>query len=153
MIGEDDRRLGSVRNPLNRQCGTVLGSAGSSLFDASSSTSGIRKDGLCSGTSLRAIQVPTFTVYAHARASTSGVPTTHWLRSLSGVQISTLPTRSSLAALPAAEASASFASYSTIDHTTTPIATSACSRTGNCESNCGGTPSLVLYPRIQIVSK
>jgi transposase len=39
------------------------------------------------------------------------VPTTHWLRSLSGVQMSTCLTRSSRAALTAAEASASSASY------------------------------------------
>jgi hypothetical protein len=65
---------------------------------------------------------------------------------LSGVQITTASTRSSAAATAAADASASSASYWTIAHTVTPIASSPSSITGVWASSSGGMPALVLYP-------
>ena len=77
---------------------------------------------------------------------TTRLPVTHCPRSLSGVQITTCSTRSSAAATWAAEPSASSASYSTMAHVVTPMATNASSSTGVWRSSSGGIPSLVLYP-------
>ncbi len=71
-------------------------------------------------------------------------PTTHWARSLSGVQMITCSTPGSCAATDAAEASASSASSSTIGHTTTPSAARAVSRTPNWDRSSGAIPAPVL---------
>ena len=58
---------------------------------------------------------------------TTRFPRTHCARSLSGVQMQTLSTRSSSNAMRAADASPSSASSSVIGQTATPIAASAVS--------------------------
>ena len=76
--------------------------------------------------------------------STTRRPRTHWPRSLSGVTIMTCSTRGSSAATAAAAPRASSASYSTIAHVVTPIASNAASMTGVWASSSGGMPALVL---------
>ena len=68
-------------------------------------------------------------------------PRTHCPRSLSGDTITTCSTRSSAAATTAAAPIASSASWVTIAHVVTPIATSASSTIGICSSNSGGMPA------------
>ena len=64
--------------------------------------------------------------------------------SLSGVQITTRSTRGSAANRTAAAPIASSASNSSIDHSTSPKASIACSAIGNWSSSSGGIPASVL---------
>ena len=84
------------------------------------------------------------TVSRRRSSWTTRLPTTHWARSLSGVQMTTWSTSGSSAATAAAEARASSASSSTIGHTATPRATRAHSSTGNWDRKAGSIPSPVL---------
>ncbi len=84
---------------------------------------------------------------------TTRSPTTHWARSLSGVQMITRPTAGSSAATEAAEARASSASSSTMGHTMTPRATSAVSRISNWSAEVGSMPAPGLVAGPQVVAE
>ena len=87
------------------------------------------------------------------RAGPPASPTTHWARSLSGVQITTRSTRGSAAARAAAVARASSASTSSMPHTVTPRAARPSSTSGNWSRRTGLDPGAGLVARPEVVAE